>query len=191
VAGATVSSGEDITASESLGSDNTGSYDSQMVCQSTTEGVLATGTTSASFTVPANPGAITNTRKLAPSISIVKSASRPSFTAAGQRITHTYKVTTTGNVTLTDVTVTDNRLGAVSFPKTTLAPGESMTCHATHTTTAADVAAGTIRNTATATGRPPTGPEVKAESTVMLPFTGAPPPPVSPPPPAPLVPRCR
>lgn len=40
-----------------------------------------------------------------------------------------------------------------------------MDCTATHVTTAADVAAGHITNTATVTGTAPNGQKVKAEST--------------------------
>jgi len=46
----------------------------------------------------------------------------------GGAVTWTYVVTNTGDVALTGVAVTDNREGAISCPKTTLAVGESMTC---------------------------------------------------------------
>ncbi|CAG1016682.1 partial Serine-aspartate repeat-containing protein F, partial [Anaerolineales bacterium] len=44
-----------------------------------------------------------------------------------------YVVTNTGNVELTGVAVTDNKLGAIICPKTVLAPLESMTCTKTGT----------------------------------------------------------
>ena len=58
------------------------------------------------------------------------------------------------------MTVTDPMpgLSAIACPATTLAPGASETCTATYTTTQADVDAGSITNTGTATGTPPTGP---------------------------------
>jgi hypothetical protein len=47
-----------------------------------------------------------------------------------QQLSWTYKVTNTGNVELTDIQVTDDRLGAVDCPKSYLPVGESMTCAA-------------------------------------------------------------
>ncbi|HEX6199193.1 MAG TPA: hypothetical protein VF150_02930, partial [Thermoanaerobaculia bacterium] len=46
----------------------------------------------------------------------------------GDPVTWTYVVTNTGNVALTNVSVTDDQGVAVTCPKTTLQPGESMTC---------------------------------------------------------------
>ena len=50
---------------------------------------------------------------------------------AGTPITWTYTVTNVGNVTLSNIAVSDNQGVSVSCPKTTLAVGESMTCTAT------------------------------------------------------------
>ena len=69
-------------------------------------------------------------------------------------------MTNTGNVTLHDITLTDDPLGTITCPETTLAPGASTTCPPTHVTTRADVDAGHIANTANVTGHPPTGPPV-------------------------------
>lgn len=51
----------------------------------------------------------------------------------GQTVTWTYVVTNTGQAVLTGVAVSDDREGAVSCPKSTLQPGESMTCTETGT----------------------------------------------------------
>ena len=48
----------------------------------------------------------------------------------GDPVTWTYIVTNTGNVPLTNVTVTDDQGVAVSCPADTLAPGDSFTCTA-------------------------------------------------------------
>ncbi len=50
--------------------------------------------------------------------------------AVGSTVTWTYVVTNIGDVTLTGVKVTDDQVGAISCPQTTLVPGASMTCTA-------------------------------------------------------------
>ncbi len=65
----------------------------------------------------------------------------------GGAVTWTYIVTNTGNVDLSNVTVTDDQGVVVSCPKDTLAVGESMTCTASGTATA-----GQYANVGTATG---------------------------------------
>ena len=67
-------------------------------------------------------------------------------------------MTNTGNVTLRQVGVTDAmappsnpaNLSPVTCPQPTLAPGASETCTAVYTVTQADVAHGSVANTATA-----------------------------------------
>ncbi len=115
-----------------------------------------------SVTVPAVQG---------PAIALVKSASLSSFAAAGTLVTYSYRVTNTGNVTLTPVIVTDPMpgLSALTCPGSSLAPAVSETCTATYTTTQADVDRTTLTNTGTAAGTPPSGPAVTASSTLILP----------------------
>jgi len=93
------------------------------------------------------------------SLSLAKSSTSTSFTAAGQMIPYTYVVTNTGTISLTEVFVTDATTpGAttinVTCPDTleNLAPEQSETCTASpeYTTTAADVTAGSVTNDATA-----------------------------------------
>ena len=98
----------------------------------------------------------------APAIAERKTAFPMEFDAPGEQITYTYTVTNSGNVTLRDVTLTDDRLGPVACPRSALAPGASMTCQAVIVTTAAEVARGQLANVATVTGDPPTGPPVTA-----------------------------
>ncbi|HEX6355596.1 DUF7507 domain-containing protein [Actinophytocola sp.] len=75
---------------------------------------------------------------------------------AGETIAYTFLVTNTGNVPLTGVTVNDPKVGPVTCPTTTLAPGASTTCVAQpYTVTDADIDAGIVRNVATASGQPP------------------------------------
>ena len=106
-----------------------------------------------------------------PGIELKKSASPTTYDAAGEKITYTYLVVNTGNVTLHDITVTDNKVhGPIACQATTLAPGKSTTCRAMYTTTWADVAACRITNVAIAAGSPPAGPQVtgKDKATVRL-----------------------
>lgn len=52
----------------------------------------------------------------------------PPMLEAGDAVTWEYVVTNTGRVVLNDVQVTDDQEGAIACPKSTLQPGESMTC---------------------------------------------------------------
>ncbi|MCN9243590.1 Ig-like domain repeat protein [Streptomyces sp. RY43-2] len=57
----------------------------------------------------------------------------------GDRVEYAYMVTNTGNTELHNVTVTDDLVTQVTCDTTTLAPGQSTTCHGSHTITRADV----------------------------------------------------
>ncbi len=92
-----------------------------------------------------------------PAIDLVKEATAVGD-EAGETIDYIFTVTNTGNVTLTGITVDDPLVGAVDCLVTTLAPTESVTCTATYTLTQADVDAGQVENTATASGLPPATP---------------------------------
>jgi uncharacterized repeat protein (TIGR01451 family) len=127
----------------------------------------ATVTASSTLSIPASQN---------PNITLVKSANISTFAAAGIRVTYSYKVSNTGNVTLTSVGVTDPMpgLSAITCPSTMLAPGASQTCTAAYNTTQADVDAGAIHNTGTATGTPPSGPAKTAQSSVTIPAATTP-----------------
>jgi uncharacterized repeat protein (TIGR01451 family) len=86
------------------------------------------------------------------SISLTKSAN-PTTYAVGTQITYTYVVKNTGKVTLSGpFTIGDNKLGTISCPAGPLAPGATVTCTTTYTTTQTDVDNGSITNIATASG---------------------------------------
>ena len=146
----------------------------------TTPAGPAMPTTSVSSTTP-NPSAGTSggtnpANPANPAISLNKSASISSYSAAGTLVTYSYMVTNTGNVTLNPVTVTDpmSGLSPISCPATSLAPGVPETCTATYTTTQADVDRGSLQNTGTSTGTPPSGPNVTAQSSVSIPAAQTP-----------------
>lgn len=81
-------------------------------------------------------------------------------TRAGGTITYAFTVTNTGNTTISGVMVNDPLLGAnaVTCSTTTLAPAASTTCTApAYVVTQGDVDAGTVANSATVSGTPPSG----------------------------------
>jgi LPXTG-motif cell wall-anchored protein len=79
------------------------------------------------------------------------------FIPVGAAVTWTYVVTNTGEVTLSNIIVVDDQGVTVTMPKTTLAPGESMTGTAHGT-----AVAGQYANLGTVTGTPPEGSDVTA-----------------------------
>ncbi len=121
-------------------------------------------------------GSATVTATRTPGIDVVKSALPTKVTAAGQIVVYSFVVTNTGNVTLTSVAVTDPLpgLSAVSCPSSTLAPSESMTCTGSYTVTQVNIDAGSISNTATATGAPPSGPPVTKTGSAIVTVTKGP-----------------
>ncbi|MEU9846162.1 LPXTG cell wall anchor domain-containing protein, partial [Streptomyces sp. NPDC047985] len=126
-------------------------------------------------TVPAPPK---------PDLTVVKTGKpeKPGKLVAGEKVSYEFLVTNTGNVTLKDVKVKEGeftgtgKLSDVACPADagSLAPGASVTCKASYEVTQADVDAGSIENTATATGTPPGGtePPVSPPSKVKVPATG-------------------
>src|SRR5262249_51312583 len=101
-----------------------------------------------------------------PSITLLKTANPATVTAAGQTVTYSYLIVNTGNTTLTSVSATDTAFSGtgtppvISCPVMTLAPAASTTCTGPYAVTQADIDAGSITNTAPASGTPPTGPAV-------------------------------
>lgn len=147
-----------------------------------------TGTPPGGFPVPpvSPPSQITVPAPPAPSLTVVKTADEAAQAdlVVGQEITYSFLVTNTGNVTLKDVTVNEGNfsgageLGDVVCPAeaASLAPAAVITCTATYTVVQEDVDAGSITNTATATGTPPgtTPPPVSPPSGVTVPTPNAP-----------------
>ena len=85
--------------------------------------------------------------------SLVLTKTGPSnFATVGQSISYGFAVQNTGNVTLTNVVVTDPLLPALSCTLTNIAPLATKNCTGTYTIKQADIDAGQIVNTATARG---------------------------------------
>lgn len=95
----------------------------------------------------------------------------------GDQVRWTFRVTNTGNVTVTSLAITDpEHTGPISCDATTLKPGASTTCRADETDrlTQADADAGQRLNTATAQGTDPQGHDVvSARATDQVPVVAA------------------
>ena len=132
-----------------------------------TNTATATGTTVTSGTVTTTATAdvigIQN-----PELTLVKTADKTEYTAPGETINYTLTVTNTGNVTVTGITVSDP-IVTVTCPGApyTLIPGASATCTAMYTVTIADILAGSIINTASATGTAPSTTTVDTTSNTV------------------------
>jgi LPXTG-motif cell wall-anchored protein/uncharacterized repeat protein (TIGR01451 family) len=81
------------------------------------------------------------------------------FVPVGSTVTWSYVVTNSGDAPLSAVSVTDDQVGAVTCPQTTLAVGESMTC----TSITGVAAAGQYENTASVTATSATDPGVPVQ----------------------------
>jgi uncharacterized repeat protein (TIGR01451 family) len=167
----------------------------------------ATGDAPSGSQVIAEASSVTIPQAPAPAVTVVKTADPTAVSSVGQKVTYTFKVTNTGNVTLTDVAVTEvafSGTGPRPVPScpvgiASMLPGIEVTCAATYMTTQVDLNAGTIANTATAGGTPPSGPAIasppsSAPVTVSAfggpnNLTPTPPPPATPNPPINSLPR--
>ncbi len=94
-------------------------------------------------------------------------ASDGSYDTLGEQIMYELIITNTGNVTLTDVEVTDANADSGSITPASIAsisPGVSVTVNATHTITQDDLNAGFVTNTASVAGEDPFGNMVTDDS---------------------------
>lgn len=104
------------------------------------------------------------------SISVDKSTD-PTSASLGDTITYIYTVTNTGQVTTDNLTLIDDKLGAISLDKTTLNPGETANSTGSYTHNVVDSDfPGPITNTATATGADPLGNTVTDNVTASVPL---------------------
>jgi large repetitive protein len=167
----------------------TGTYS---VVQADLDNGSVTNTASASLTqpvVPANPGDPTSVVVTSPQVSKTATATQTSsltldkattltrFGALGTTVPYTFVVTNTGNTTLTNVSVSDPKLPALTCAVATLAPAGTLNCSASYTVTQPDIdafAAGTsLVNTASATSRDPGNTARTAQDTNTLPGPAA------------------
>jgi uncharacterized repeat protein (TIGR01451 family) len=162
----------------------TGSY---TITQADLDAGSVTNTASATNgTVTSNDDSVTITAASGPGVSLVKTASRATFTSVGDVIAYEYVVANTGNISLAGpVVVTDSKTTVACPDLTTvgdldanLDPGESITCTASYSVTQADVNANGVTNDATAS----VGGVASAVESATVTVAGAPtPPPTLPP----------
>ncbi|MFN2396067.1 MAG: gliding motility-associated C-terminal domain-containing protein [Bacteroidales bacterium] len=89
-------------------------------------------------------------------ITVTKTANPLTYNAVGDVIDYTIIVENTGNVTVTNITVTDPLTG-LSTTIASLAPGASQTFNESYTITQADLDNGSVTNTASAAGEDTNG----------------------------------
>ncbi|QIM22631.1 DUF11 domain-containing protein [Phycicoccus sp. HDW14] len=150
------------------------------ITQADVDAGSATNTASATATPPsgtaptATSGTTTPVTTVA-ALSLTKTAGAVADTNgsgrqdAGDRVTYSFTVTNTSNVTLGNITVTDAKLGPVTCVRTTLTPGQSTTCSAAaYVLTQADLDAGRVDNTAGVTGTTPAGATTTASASAVV-----------------------
>src|SRR5690606_3014627 len=142
----------------------------------------ATGTPPGSPPVESPPSTTTTTTTApAPALTLVKTAGAPAdvngngITDAGDTIAYSIEVTNTGNVPVDGVVINDAKLSAtpIACTPSTVAVGGTAACGpVNYTITPDDVNAGSVDNSATATGTPPGGTPVTSDpSTTSTPTT--------------------
>ena len=116
--------------------------------------------------VPVDPGTKDEpTVKAEPSLFVDKEANQKAGGyALGEEISYTIRVLNNGNVTISNITVTDEMTG-LNETIPTLAVGEEKTFTTTHKVTEADILKGKILNVATAKGTDPKGNPVEKDDT--------------------------
>jgi gliding motility-associated-like protein/uncharacterized repeat protein (TIGR01451 family) len=132
--------------------------------------VNATSTDPTSVDTPTDPECQTCTETVIPqntSISIVKQADKTVISQIGEVINYTLTVTNTGNVTLTDVTVTDPLTG-LGETVGTLLPGQIEVVLTSYTVTSSDIDKATLVNVATVKGTLPDGTTIEDDSSVSV-----------------------
>lgn len=126
----------------------------------------ATGAAPAGVVAPVSaPSTAVVAADVSSALSLVKTVTPETTAAAGDEVTYEFEVTNDGNVTVGGVEIVEGeftgdaeQLSDVECASTgPVAPGHSVTCSATYSLSQADVDAGTVSNTATATADAPGG----------------------------------
>lgn len=88
----------------------------------------------------------------APALALDKTVTETEFTALNDVLNYSYVLTNTGNVTLSSISVTDDKATVICPAVTTLLPGDSITCSAQYAVTQSDMDSGYVTNLATGSG---------------------------------------
>ncbi|QOC22164.1 isopeptide-forming domain-containing fimbrial protein [Wenzhouxiangella sp. AB-CW3] len=129
----------------------------------------ARGITPDETVVDDNDDATVEFEGASPALQLVKEASTEGPVAVDEEIEYTLTATNTGNVTLTEVVITDDMIDLSCEPElpATLAPEESVTCSGVYMVEASDLG-GDIVNTASVTGLPPEGESVGDDDEISV-----------------------
>jgi uncharacterized repeat protein (TIGR01451 family) len=99
------------------------------------------------------PDSETVTANQSPALTLDKTASPSTYSKVGETISYSYKLTNSGNVTLSGpFTVSDDKATVTCPATSTLAPGAYITCSASYTITQNDLDNGSVKNTAKGKG---------------------------------------
>jgi len=107
--------------------------------------------------------------KYTASLVVTKTPSAPTA-AIGESITYQYSVKNTGNVTISALSLADDRLGAITLDRQSLAPDEEATGSASRTIAEEDLP-GPMVNKATATATDRLGKDVSSETRASVDLT--------------------
>ncbi len=148
--------------------------------------IFAPGNPSLRTTVNSPPDTATSTATTSPALTVAKSVtSGPNPAAVSDTLTYQILTTNTGNQTISDVMVSDPKVGTLTctvdngggpVPAPTpvvLGPTEALTCTGSYIVTQADVDNNGVDNIATATGNNPQGGSVSTTGTNTHPVVGA------------------
>ena len=143
----------------------------------------AVGSTSTAGALTANSNTVVTLLSSTPSMSVTKERIGTVVEAVGQTIEYTIKIKNDGTVDLSNVDLTDlnatieicaiSGVGSVTLPYATLARSKEIVCGATHVITQADMDAGQVVNTSTATSST-AGATSESSNTVTTPLTRLP-----------------
>ena len=159
---------------------------SYVVTQSNLDMGSVTNTGTATNGVTTATGSKTVTLTASPGVIIAKSGvlnvGSNGRVDAGDVITYSFVVTNTGNVTLANVTVTDDKIlndsvniqcpdGANTNVKLSLSPAESVTCVGDYAVTQSDINSGSVTNIGSVSATPANGGTTTADNTVAVAMT--------------------